>query len=46
MNTETLLIIGSFVVCWPIAAYMFWKWDIGGYRSEYQIKKEKERKIK
>ena len=28
------LIVISMIVCWPIAGYLFWKWDLGGYRSE------------
>jgi hypothetical protein len=27
------LIIG-FPICWGIAGYLFWRWDIGGYRKE------------
>ena len=25
------------IVCWSLAAWLFWKWDIGGYRSDFQI---------
>lgn len=46
MHTVDWLIILSFVVCWPIAGYLFWHWDLGGYRSEYEIKKEKDKKGK
>jgi hypothetical protein len=34
------ILVGSFLVCWPLAAYLFWKWDIGAYRSEYERKKK------
>ena len=23
------------IVCWSLAAWLFWKWDLGGYRSEF-----------
>jgi len=28
------LLIASFPLCWGIAGYLFWRFDIGGYRSE------------
>jgi len=31
-------------VCWSLAAWLFWKWDIGGYRSEFQMRSKKEEK--
>jgi len=41
MHVVDWLIVFSFVVCWPIAGYLFWKWDIGGYRSERENKAKK-----
>jgi hypothetical protein len=38
MHIVDWLIGLSFVVCWPIGAWLFWKWDIGGYRSERERK--------
>jgi hypothetical protein len=32
------------IVCWSLAAWLFWKWDIGGYRSEFQMRSKKEEK--
>lgn len=32
------LLIVSFPLCWGIAGYLFWRWDIGGYRSERERK--------
>ncbi len=29
------------LVCWSLAAWFFWKWDIGGYRSEFQMRLKK-----
>lgn len=29
------------LVCWSLAAWLFWKWDIGGYRSEFQMRSKK-----
>ena len=29
------------IISWSIAAWMFWKWDIGCYRSEFQIRSKK-----
>jgi hypothetical protein len=28
------LLVLSFPVSWTIGGYLFWRWDIGGYRSE------------
>ena len=36
MNIDSIIITLSFLVCWPLGAYLFWRWDIGGYRSEYE----------
>lgn len=33
-----MMLIIITLVCWSIAVYMFWKWDLGGYRSEYEEK--------
>jgi hypothetical protein len=22
------------LICWLIAAYLFWRWDIGGFRTD------------
>ncbi len=41
---EALLIILPFLVFWPLAAYLFWKWDIGGYRSESKNRKASPKK--
>lgn len=41
---EALLIILPFLVCWPLAARLFWKWDIGGCRSERENQKAKRNK--
>jgi hypothetical protein len=27
------LVLG-FPVCWTVAGYLFWKWDVGGFHSE------------
>ena|GEM_PF-1346655 len=27
--------------CWSLAAWLFWKWDIGCYRSEFQKRSKK-----
>ncbi len=27
--------------CWSLAAWLFWKWDIGGYRSEFHKRSRK-----
>jgi len=29
------------IVCWSLAAWLFWKWDIGGYRSDFQNRSKK-----
>jgi hypothetical protein len=29
------------IVCWSLAAWLFWKWDIGGYRSDFQNRSRK-----
>lgn len=29
------------IVSWTIAGWLFWKWDIGCYRSEFQTFKER-----
>lgn len=29
------------IVCWSLAAWLFWKWDIGGYRFEARKKKKR-----
>ena len=31
-------------VCWSLAAWLFWEWDIGGYRSEFHMRSKKEEK--
>ncbi len=31
------------IVCWINAAWLFWKWDIGGYRSAFQRRSKKKR---
>lgn len=31
-NISWLLVV-SFPVCWTIAGYLFWKWDVGGFRK-------------
>jgi hypothetical protein len=33
MHIVDWLIILSFLVCWPLGAWLFWKWD-AEYRSE------------
>lgn len=37
--SELLFLIPVTVFCWTIAAIMFWKFDIGGYRSEHERNK-------
>ena len=32
------------IVSWSIAAWLFWKWDIGCYRSDFQMRSKKEKK--
>jgi hypothetical protein len=32
------------IVCWSLAAWLFWRWDIGGYRSDFQMRSKKEEK--
>jgi hypothetical protein len=34
------------VICWSLAAWLFWKWDLGGYRSEFQMHSKKEEKAR
>ena len=29
------------IVCWLIAAWLFWKWDLGSFRSEFQNRSKK-----
>jgi hypothetical protein len=29
------------IACWSLAAWLFWKWDIGGYRSDFQNRSKK-----
>lgn len=29
------------IICWSLAAWSFWKWDIGGYRSGFQSRSKK-----
>jgi membrane-bound acyltransferase YfiQ involved in biofilm formation len=36
---DRIILILSAVVCWPLAGWMFWKWDLGGYRSDYERRK-------
>jgi uncharacterized membrane protein YccF (DUF307 family) len=33
------------LACWSIAAYMFWRWDIGGFRADAE-RRTAERKDK
>jgi hypothetical protein len=37
---ELIIVAIPFIVCWPVAVYLFWRWDIGGYRSEYESRKK------
>ena len=30
------------LICWSIGAWLFWKWDIGAYRSEWEERHKKE----
>lgn len=36
--SDLWLLLPVSIMCWTIAARMFWVWDIGGYRSEYERK--------
>lgn len=29
------------IVCWLIAAWLFWIWNLGSFRSEFQIRSKK-----
>lgn len=31
-----MLLVVVTIVCWSIAVWLFWKWDIGCFRSEIQ----------
>jgi hypothetical protein len=43
MSLEQNLFLVITIICWSLAAWLFWKWDIGCYRSEFErhLKKEK-----
>lgn len=28
------LLIASFPLCWGISGYLFWRWDIGAFRTK------------
>jgi hypothetical protein len=43
-NLETILLLSVTAICWSLAAWLFWKWDMGGYRSEFEFRKKKKRK--
>lgn len=38
---ETILFLSVTLFCWIIAAHLFWKWDIGCCRSEFQRRSKK-----
>ncbi len=40
MHPVDWLIIASFALFWPLGAYLFWRFDIGGYRSEREDRKK------
>jgi len=42
-NLGATLLLSVTGTCWSLAAWLFWKWDIGGYRSEFQNRKKKQR---
>jgi hypothetical protein len=42
-NSETTLLLSVTGIYWSLAAWLFWKWDIGGYRSEFQDRAKKKR---
>ena len=28
-------------ISWSVASYLFWRWDLGGYRSDWEERKKK-----
>jgi|GEM_PF-1859653 hypothetical protein len=42
MHLADWLILASFPICWSLAAGLFWKYDIGGYRSEREERQKKD----
>lgn len=43
INLETALLLSVTGICWSLAAWLFWNWDIGGYRTDFQLRKKKKR---
>ncbi len=39
---EGIIILASALICWTLAAWMFWKYDIGAYRSDYEKRQKKD----
>ena len=44
MSLEQALFLLITIICWGTAAWLFWKWDIGCYRSEFEQRLKKEKK--
>jgi hypothetical protein len=44
MSLEKILFLFITIICWSLAAWLFWKWDIGCYRSEFEQRLKKEKK--
>jgi hypothetical protein len=38
---QMLYLVLVTIVCWSLAAWLFWKWDVGGYRSDFQNRSKK-----
>jgi hypothetical protein len=44
MSPEETLFLFLTIICWSIAAWLFWKWDIGFYRSRIEQRLRKGKK--
>jgi hypothetical protein len=44
MSLEQILFIFITTICWSLAVWLFWKWNIGCYRSEFEQRLKKEKK--
>ncbi len=44
MSLEQILFLSITIICWSLAAWLFWKWDIGRYRSEFEQRLKKGKK--
>lgn len=44
MSPEETLFLFLAIICWGTAAWLFWKWDIGFYRSSFEQRLRKRKK--